>query len=131
LAGYPNVSNTHPYHIIVTDPRPSLREGITSIYSFDVDVPIPAFDIPLDSGQVTAFDLNAVYDSTFKTTRTLQRVADYSHQPVQVEKYSREDRQRIQRRMAMVVALDQTGHDLNAEGPFPIDDALIALYLSL
>lgn len=129
LAGYPNVPNTHPYHIIVTDTRPSLREGITSIYSFDVDMPIPTFDIPLDQGAVT-FDLNAVYNTTFRTTRTLQRVADYSQPPVQIEKYSAEDQRRIQRRMAMITALEHAGHDLNDDGPFPLDNTLTAQYLS-
>ena len=125
LAGYPSVPNTHPYHVIVTDPHPSLRDGITSIYSFDVDAPIPTFGIPLDHGAVS-LDLNTVYHTTFKTTRTLQRVADYSQTPVQLGKYSPEDQRRIQQRMAMVAALEHTGHDLNSEGPFPLDEALMA-----
>jgi hypothetical protein len=93
---------------------------------FDVDQPIPRFDIPLNQGQlVKDFDLGAVYNHTFEVSPLLNEQADYDIFPQNLTSYSRADRSRIGDRVRMVQHLEETGSNLDREGPFPIDYNLI------
>jgi len=132
MGRYPQNLNAHPYLIIVSDPRPSIGEGKGYLYAFNVDDPIPLIDIPLDHGEVVAgFDLGAVYNTTFRQSRTLIRVTDYEAPPLNLDSYSTDDQARIRDRQCMVKAMRESGHDLNVEGPFPIDAESIAACAAL
>ncbi len=102
LPAYP-APHSHPYNIIVSDPRPSVQAGVSHFYLFDVDSPIPLIDIPLAVGEVLAhFDAGAVYNTTYANTRTYARIVDYEKEPMRFDTYSAADQQRIFARMAAV-----------------------------
>jgi Protein of unknown function (DUF4058) len=110
--------DAHPYRIIVVDPRPSLMKGIARLYQFDVDETLPVVDIPLQGGDVLAFDFGEPY------TRTLEESmfgldVDYSHLPLNFQRYRQEDQRRIAERMVALLQAARAGVDLET-GPFPI-----------
>jgi hypothetical protein len=122
LPEYPRQMGSHPFSITVHDPRPSIYEGKTYTIPFDVDQPIPRFDIPLDHGdKVSDFDLGAVYHYTFAQSRVLQQKADYEQAPVDWGTYSKADQERITNRMRMVDGLRRAGKNLDTEGRLPVD----------
>lgn len=105
LPSYPyDDDRTFPYTIVVTNPRPSLREGKLEIYGFRVDEPIPTIAIPLLGEEMIALDINTVYNRTFTTFPTFSLRADYEQLPVNFERYHPSDQQRIQARMASIRA---------------------------
>lgn len=123
LKSYPDEPDSHPYCIIVSDPRPSIQAGKAFFYLFDVDAPMPRFDIPLDQGQkVAAFDLNSVYNLTFENSPALQRLVNYEERPAAFHTYSAADQARILARMETVVAMYRQGKNLDLEGPFLVGE---------
>ncbi len=97
---YPTQKRSYAYSIAINDPRPSASEGHLRVYRFGVDRRIPKFDIPLDEAEkLIAFDLGAVYNTTFASIPTLRRIIDYAQPPQQFELYSAADQKRIQARM--------------------------------
>lgn len=96
---YPQ-AGTHAYMIVVNDPRPSVNSGLSALYGFDVDAPIPLVDIPLEHHEfVSQFDFGVPYNVTFENTITYQRIVDYSQEPPRFDTYSIDDQQRIRQRM--------------------------------
>jgi hypothetical protein len=85
----------HPYVIIVSDPRPSLAEGKTLVYGFDVDMPIPAVNIPLADEDTLLLDFQAVYNQTFESLPAYGQRVDYAQLPDRFEMYSEADQTRI------------------------------------
>jgi hypothetical protein len=81
----------HAYRILVVDPRPTLQEGISAAYQFDVDDPIPVVTIPLNAGDKLDFDFNAPYQKTYEEMLYGLQPVDYSSLPLRFDSYSRDD----------------------------------------
>ena len=110
--------NAHPYRIIVVDPRPTLMKGIARLYQFDVDEALPVVNIPLQGGDVLAFDFGEPY------TRTLEESmfgldVDYSQLPLNFQRYRKDDQRRIGERMVALLNATRAGVDLET-GLFPV-----------
>lgn len=113
--------HSHPYRIFVIDPRPELYEGTAVHYEFDVDEPIPTVKIPLNDNDVLTFDFGPAYHKTLAETFFAYEFVDYAQYPVNFERYSPEDRQRIATRM--VAVLEAARDKINLEsGPFERPD---------
>ncbi len=96
--GQPNAS---AYTVVVSDPRPSLHEGLAYIHAFNPGEACPLFDVPLAGADVLrGFDLLPAYNMTFEQSRTYPRLVDYSVEPVRFHTYSPEDQGRIRAVMA-------------------------------
>lgn len=93
---------SHPYMIIISDPRPSLDEGQTQVYGFDVDAPIPQVKIPLADRDTLPLNFDAVYHQTFESLPAYGQRVDYEQLPERFETYSEADQQRIKTRMQIV-----------------------------
>lgn len=94
--------NTLPFIILVSDPRPTFEEGITDVYTFGVDDPLPIINVPLAGADVVKVDFGAAYNRTFESSRFFRLVVDYEQEPVQFERYTPADRERIQQRLASI-----------------------------
>ncbi|MCS6870082.1 MAG: DUF4058 family protein [Anaerolineae bacterium] len=93
--------NAYPYTVIVSDPRPTLSEGVARLYLFGANALVPLIDIPLVGDDVfTVFDLGAVYNTTYPQTLTCVRVADYSALPLNFERYAPEAQALLRASMA-------------------------------
>lgn len=92
-----------PYHIIVSNPRPVLTDGVVAVYSFGVLDPIPRVPIPLTGTEALVFDFGAVYQRVFTNLRLCAAVVDYAVEPARFEAYLRDDQVRIRAFMAQVV----------------------------
>ncbi|MEM6528247.1 MAG: DUF4058 family protein, partial [Chloroflexota bacterium] len=112
---YPQQDGSYPYNITISDPQPSLAEGLAETYAFHVEDPIPVVAIPLADGHSVAVDSGAVYDTTFSSISAYSYRVDYEQLPDQIESYSVFDRARIQARMKVIAEAD----DLKS-GPFPL-----------
>lgn len=101
LPNYPRrEAKAHPYLIAVSDPHPSVEQGYTSIYGFDVDSRIPKLDAPLSGNDIITIGFNAVYNRTFASNRYYGTIlVDYEQLPVNFETYTEADQQRIRVRM--------------------------------
>ncbi len=101
LPSYPRKeAKAHPYLIAVSDPHPSVEQGYTSIYGFNVDTLIPKLDTPLAGSDAMTIDFNAVYNRTFASNRYYGTIlVDYEQLPVNFEAYTEADQQRIRERM--------------------------------
>lgn len=120
-------ANSHAYHIVTIDPRPSMDVGLAYIYSFNVDDEIPIAKIPLSGGLMVKFDFGAVYRRTFEQGSFGKHI-DYSLFPMKFNRYNSADQTRIARRMLAVLKVRQAGLSLE-HSPCPtenisLDDAL-------
>ena len=116
--GHAFVPDAHPYRIVVIDPRPTLMKGLARLYQFDVDETLPVVDIPLQGGDVLAFDFGEPY------TRTLEESmfgldVDYSQLPLHFQRYRKDDQERIAVRIVALLNAVRTGADVET-GPFPV-----------
>jgi hypothetical protein len=111
---------SHPYRILVIDPRPSLDAGQAHIIEFDVDRPIPIMTIPLNADDVLKFDFGAAYSKTFEETLYGMELVDYSQIPLRFERYSEDDQAQIASRMVSILDAARQGIDLES-GPFPVE----------
>lgn len=91
-----------PYVILVSDPRPSLRQGTTQVYGFRVDEPIPTLRIPLSGHESFDLDFGAVYDHTFASLPAYSQRVDYAQLPLEFAAYRADDQARIRERMRLV-----------------------------
>jgi uncharacterized protein DUF4058 len=114
-------SESHPYHIVVVDPRPAFSEGTAYPYHFDVDQPIPTVAIPLNGTDVLNFDFRAAYSKSFRETLYGARFVDYSQLPLDFDHYSEADQARIVSRMVAVLKVARAGENLEADEPFPVE----------
>ncbi len=115
---YPDGPNANAYSIVVHDPRPSIFDGVTNLFLFGVDEPIPSIIIPLATGDVTgAVNFDATYNNSFFEADELHSFVDYSRDPVDFATYSAADQQRIRNRMQIVQAKAAQGVSLT-DGPF-------------
>lgn len=109
--------DAHPYRIVVIDPRPTLMKGIARLYQFGVDETLPVVDIPLQGGDVLAFDFGEPYVRTLEESMFGLDV-DYSQLPLNFQWYQKDDQERIAARMVALLNAVRTGADLET-GPFP------------
>ena len=116
---YPAQEGSFPNHITVSNPHPSMAEGLAKTYSFLVDVPIPKLEIPLVDDDVVVVDFDAVYQRTFSSIRAYSYRVDYDKLPENFESYSTTDQERIQKRLAKIKEMVDEGVDLE-QGPFQL-----------
>lgn len=102
------------YRINVIDPRPEFLQGHAQIHQFDVDVPIPVVQIPLNAGDTVACDFDGVYQRTFEEALYGDMV-DYGLMPPRFNRYRREDQARIAARMLAIIKAAQAGIDLETD----------------
>jgi uncharacterized protein DUF4058 len=107
----------HPYRIAIMDPRPEYHWTQVNLQELDVDTPVPKMEIPLNRGDKLAFDFGVVYRKTFEEALYGYDM-DYTELPQNFDRYSTDDQQRIERRMAAVAHAFERGDDLE-QGPFP------------
>lgn len=99
---YPRQPDSCPYNIYVSDPRPSVKEGKLSRYSFSIDEPFKVVTIPLAGEATLDFDFGAVYHHTFERGRWGVYI-DYEQLLLRFETYNATDQARIKAKMAALV----------------------------
>jgi hypothetical protein len=105
----PSYINRHPdsrpYNIVISDPRPSLIEGVAGVYGFGVMENLPRTAIPLDKKDRVTLDFSAIYNRTLESSRLFRRIlVDYEKDPVNFEAYHEADRAAIREYMAKIAA---------------------------
>jgi len=125
------VNSGHPYHILVIDPRPMISSGKVHVYQFDVDVPLPSVLIPLNANDILTFDFGIAYHRTLAEEFFAYERVDYTQFPVNFDRYSKDDQERIAARMIAVLEAAKQGIDLET-GPFPtqpiaLEEALVRI----
>ena len=93
--------NANPYHIIVSDPRPTFEDGKTDVYSFGVLDKLPTIDIPLDGDDIVIVVFSTIYNKTY-TERPFWRTVDYSEEPLHMENFNADDQQAIRDMMSKI-----------------------------
>ncbi len=111
----------HPYRIVVLDPHPDMRKGPAQPSEFDVDQPIPTIHIPLSAGESMDFDFGVGYRKTFEEMFYGLEIVDYSHLPLNFERYSVADQMRIAQRMLAVLEATHAGINLE-NAPFEVKE---------
>ncbi len=91
-----------PYSIAVSNPHPTLTEGVAQIIGFHVDTPILPIAIPLAALDAIVVDFGKVYDLTYESNEAYSVPVDYEQLPHNLDSYSDEDKTRIQVVMARV-----------------------------
>jgi len=110
--------DAQPYNIVVTDPRPTVYAGTTTVYTFGVDQAVPKVTIPLSNSFTYPFDFGAAYNRTFGLDAHALLV-DYEQLPEEFSTYNERDRLVIEKRMQAVVQhADELDH-----GPFQLSDS--------
>lgn len=84
-----------PYHISISQPLPTFERGISALYGFVIDDPIPTIPIPLSNDQSVRLNLDEVYQKTFMSINLYRHLADYSALPIRFETYLPDDQTRI------------------------------------
>jgi hypothetical protein len=92
--------DAQPYRIIVIDPRPRLSAGRLYLSNFAVDAPIPTVELPLNADTLLSFDFDAPYQRSYSEALYGLELVDYAAPPIQFERYSAADRERIRAVMA-------------------------------
>lgn len=98
----------YPYHIIVTDPRPSFEKGSVQVYSFGVTDRLPIIALPLERDDSAVIDFGAPYEQTFADSVMFPGLVDYAQPPINFEAYTDADRERIRAHMAAIAAEQPT-----------------------
>ncbi len=102
------------------DPRPEFRSGQARVRQFDVDEPLPVMTIPLLGDDYFDFDFGAAYHKMFSEVFYGNRV-NYSDLPLNFDRYSEADQQRILYRMLAVLKAAQAGIDLEKNAPLAVE----------
>jgi hypothetical protein len=116
---------SHPYRIIVADPRPTVDEGQAQVAQFDVDQAVPQVTIPLNDDDVLPFDFFVPYARTFEETLYGLELVDYSALPDNFERYGPNDQTRIVARMLAVLEAAERGENLETGAPFPVPEVTL------
>lgn len=117
LPRYPYNTDSHAYHIIVSNPTPSLRLGTVMLYGFDVDQRIPKVMIPLLGEDRLGIDFGMAYHQTYQSLKAYSQRVNYGQLPENFNRYSPADQTRIWRRMAVIEKMAERSIDLET-GPF-------------
>jgi hypothetical protein len=91
-----------PYHLLISDPRPTVETGTARYYGFGVDDPLRPVAVPLEEEDQVVMDFGAVYHQLYATSRFFSAVVDYKQPPVNVDRYREQDQTRILARMAII-----------------------------
>ncbi len=91
----------YPFSIAITSPY---REKL-SLYCFHIEDAIPTLAIPLRGEESFLLDFGEVYDFTYADDRRAHLLIDYEQFPMNFERYSADDQQRIR---AVMDALKKT-----------------------
>ncbi|MEO8613163.1 MAG: DUF4058 family protein [Chloroflexota bacterium] len=113
-------SNSHPYRIVVIEPRPDMKQGWGAPYEFDVDAVIPSVKIPLNGSDVLEFDFGDAYQQTWEFALYGYDM-DYSQLPMNFDRYHPDDQARILARMLAVLKAVRDGVDLETHAPLPVE----------
>jgi Protein of unknown function (DUF4058) len=113
--------DSHPYRIVVIDPRPIFDEGKAYPHHFDVDEPIPSINIPLNANDTLPFDFEAAYNKTFEETFYGARLVDYSQLPLNFDRYRRDDQEKTLARVLAILKAVKSGVDLEQNAPLPTE----------
>jgi Protein of unknown function (DUF4058) len=95
---YPHEVGSHPYMIVINDPRPNFELGLARVFGFGVDEALPTLEIPLEGDDVLAFGFDKTYQQAF-VSRRYQNLLDYGQPPVRFATYGAEDQARILARL--------------------------------
>jgi hypothetical protein len=102
IASYRDRSpGAYPYHILVSDPRPSLEAGQTHIFHRGVLETLPVFSVPLEGQEQVMLDLGAVYNHTL-SRRSIAEDIDYAQEPANMSAYTGADQAAIRAHMAQI-----------------------------
>lgn len=93
--------NANPYHVIVSDPRPTFESGKTDVYGFGVLDKLPTIDIPLDGDDIVIVIFSTIYNTTY-AERPFWRTVDYEQDPLHVDSFTPDDQQAIRATMARI-----------------------------
>jgi hypothetical protein len=93
-------SGAFPYTIAISDPRPNFNEGRMLVYGVGIDEALPKILIPLDGKDSLMFDLGSPYRQAI-SGRIFRSVMDYSQLPLNFERYSPVDQERIRKRVGL------------------------------
>jgi hypothetical protein len=104
LPRYPGEESSFAYNITVSDPRPSLLEGLTATYGFSVDEPIPKITLALEDDDKCLVDFDDAYHLTYSRINAYRQRVDYEKLPENFESYSEADQDRIRARMTDVLS---------------------------
>ena len=115
----------HPYRISVIDPRPIISVGKVHLYEFDVDTPVPTILIPLNNADTIECDLDTPYQRTLREEFFAYERVDYRHLPINFDRYSPADQQRIALRMVAVLEAAAFGKELEG-APLPLPTLSLA-----
>jgi hypothetical protein len=88
-------SNATPYYVAISLPVPDLIQGKLDIYGFAVDEDIPTIAVPLEGSDSVAVDFNTVYHQTFLSTNAYSLRANYEQLPLNFDRYTETDQERI------------------------------------
>lgn len=101
LASYPDgEAGAYPYTIIVTDPRPTLKSGQLKVYGIGIDEVLPLVHIPLEGDDFVVLDFGAAYNDAYESISGYGARVDYAELPVNFDRYTPADQERIKARMA-------------------------------
>jgi hypothetical protein len=114
------VEDTYPYHLLIIDPRPDLRDGQAMVKGFHVDDPLPTLPIPLSGTDIFTFDFGPAYRKTFEEMLYGLESVDYRELPLRFDRYHPFDQARIYNRLIAVLTAAREGHSLE-EGPLPVE----------
>lgn len=95
-------AGAYPYLILVSDPRPTFKQGPTKVYGFEVDDDFPLIEIPLAGADSIVFDFGAVYNRVFEGSRFCYTAVDYAIDPINFDHYTEADREKIQARLSVI-----------------------------
>jgi hypothetical protein len=120
---------SHPYRILVLDPRPRFDKGKVYTYQFDVDELLPLVTIPLRGEDKLTVDFGAPYHKTLAEALFAYEWVDYRQFPMNFDRYSAADQARVATRMLAVLEAERAGIDLET-GPFPIKEMTLEAALA-
>jgi hypothetical protein len=94
--------HSFPYMVLSSNPRSPEGSGSFQCYGIGVLDPLPRMTIPLLDNEPIVLDLGAVYRRTYESRRRYALRVDYGVDPVDVERYTSNDRAKIQTFLAQV-----------------------------
>ncbi|MEQ8673456.1 MAG: DUF4058 family protein [Aggregatilineales bacterium] len=96
-------ARAYPYMLIVSDPRPTLEKGLTSVYGFGVLDNLPVLEIPLNGQDTVRADFGEVYNTTFSSSRAFSQIfSDTANDPANFAAYTDDDQRKIRAKMGEI-----------------------------
>lgn len=92
---YPDHADAKPFYILVSAPKPTYQKGFGSIYTFDLQSPLPVIAIPLADEDEIALDLAIAYEATYSKNRFYRQLVASQNLPHHIERYRMADQKYI------------------------------------